>query len=184
MLEALGYLNAVSFVPSDHALCEKMVQLKIYQDSTNTALFKSDFVSFTQSTEEGIQIFYKSIRPFVGLIYTPESDYFSVRIPAIFFHEKNPTEVKSEQLSNSVIIDLYSTLKKQKLLSILDVPYYMHTKLQLIFMHAVSGSLKIKGVEWVVEEGYEIVTGDPETYPMRPSSIYLTRKNYSRRNIN
>jgi hypothetical protein len=159
-------------------------QLKIYQDSINTAIFKSDFVSFTQTPEDGVQIFYKSVRTFLGIVYDSNSAYSSVRIPAIFFHEKNPTEVKSEQLSNSVIIDLYSTLKKQKLLSILDVPYYMHTKLQLIFMHAVSGSLKIKGVEWVVEEGYEIVTGDPETYPMRPSSIYLTRKNYSRRNIN
>lgn len=143
---------------------------------------RSDYVEFTNFPRENIKTEYKSVKPFSGLYYDENSEYNVIRVPSRFFHERNNTTQKAIELSNSTIISASSLLKKQKLLEIDDCPYYMHTKLQLIFAHAASGSIKINEVEWTVAEEYEL-KDRPSTYPMRPAEIWLNRKNYIKRNV-
>jgi hypothetical protein len=106
-----------------------------------------------------------------------------MRIPGVFFHQRNPTEQKSIPISNSRGINTSSVLRKQKRFDIQDAPDYMHTKIQLIFQHAVSGSLLINGVEWTNEEAYEQDDSGPDSYPLKRAKTYLTRKNYVKRNV-
>jgi hypothetical protein len=58
------------------------------------------------------------------------------------------------------------------------MPDYMHTKILLALQHAISGSLLINGVEWTIEEEYELIESQSQYYPFQAASIWLTRKNY------
>lgn len=179
--ESISY--SLSLIPQDNGLCEETKRLYIINPSTEAVVAYSDLIRFSEYIAENIFIQYKSIKNFAGIIYDENSEYFSIRIPGVFFHERNPTDQKSLQLSNSRIVNTSSVLKKQKLFEIQDCPYYMHTKIQLILQHAVSGSVVINGVEWKIEEPYEIDDSRPDTYPMRSATTYLTRKNYLKRNV-
>lgn len=145
----------------------------------------TDFIMFTDKPFQYQEILYKSSKNFAQMYYTEESPYFNIAIPGVFFHERDLTQQKAIELSNSKIIGTGSELKKQKLFTIDDIPDYLHTKILLILQHSVSGSVKMNGVEWTVEEAYD--KGEPEevySYPLKPASIYLTRKGYTQRNAN
>ncbi len=151
--------------------------------SDETTIGRTDEVLFTSDNLCGKLVQYKSVKNFAGIPYDADSDYFNIFIPGVFFHGRNPTDQKSLGLSNSRVINTSSTLKKQKKFSIQDCPDYMHTKIQLILQHAVSGSLLIDGVEWTLEESYDQDDSSPDSYPFSRAEVYLTRKNYVKRNV-
>lgn len=146
----------------------------------------SDFVEFVSSWVNSpgsgrVDIQYRSIQNFADLLYDESSPYFQIQIEGRFRKERKITTQKSLELTE-MVLNTASSVKKQRLLVIDDMPDYMHTKLNLILAHAASGSVLINGKEWSVEENYE--EGErPESYPMSPAQIWLTEKTYYKHNV-
>lgn len=153
------------------------------QVAVYTPLYKSEIIKPSTDTDCSVEINYKTYKYFEGIVPVSGETYFTIFIPGRFFHERNKVEQKSIDLSNSRVINTASGLKKQKLLEIYDVPYYMHTKLQLILQYAISGSLLINGVEWTIEEDYAFQGDRPSTYPQQAAQVYLTRRNFLVHNV-
>ncbi len=159
--------------------------LEIIADE-ESEIFHSDeceFVSvWENSNHEGrVSIQYKSIQNFAGLIYDSSSSYFSIDLDARFRKENKVSVQKVLELTE-MVLNTASSLKKQRKLTIDDVPDFMHTKIQLILAHAASGSVLIDGKEWSIEEGYE-EGSRPDSYPMTPSEVKLTEKNFYEHNV-
>lgn len=145
---------------------------------------ETDYVQFSSLTPKSVLLQYKSLRNFDGIVYDEESDYFNLRIQGRFFHEGMPVNSKSIPLSRGRIINTSSEVKHGTKLEIQDVPYYMHTKILSALSHAVSGTLLINGIPWVLDPmEYDMGDERPDRYPMRPASIFLTQKNYVTRNV-
>jgi len=160
--------------------------VKVYDFKVFSNVAHSDCVNFTDQLVDGpgngsILIKYKSIQNFADLIYTPSSEYFSLRLQARFFHERQISANKSFTTTER-ILNTASSLKSQRKLSIDDVPAYMHRKIQLALAHSTSGSLLIDEVEWTIEENYELGSR-PESYPMYPAEIWLTEKEFYKHNV-
>lgn len=173
----------LSFLPSDYSLCDTSVRFELLKNGVLD--WKSDIIKFSTTPRKGTLIAYKGYKNFDGIYYNESSDYRYIWIPGVFFHQRNPTEQKSIELSNSRLINTASALRKQKMLSISDTTDYMHTKIQSILAHAAIGSLQIQEVEWSVEEDYELTQRSPngvDSYPLKPAKTYLTRRNYVKRN--
>lgn len=173
------------FTPSVVGLCDRPVVMRIMNVAEEPAveLAYTDVVLISTEPQTSIVMSYKSSKNYASLIYTSTSSYFTLRIPARFYHWRNSTEVEAEELSNSVIIDVAFTLKKQRLLTVGHMPEYMHTKIQLALAHAIAGSVLIKGYEWIMEEGYELIDVKAPEFPLKAANVYLTRRNYVSRNV-
>lgn len=184
----LIYINMETFVPGLPLPQIKLDYLRLsYASPTTTQTVEAftDQVIFTEEYFQYTELLYRSVKPFSQMYYDANSPYFRIVIPGVFFHERNTTQQKSIELSNSKIINTGSELKKQKLLTIDDAPDYFHNKILLILQHAVSGSVVINGVEWTIEENYDKPEPDETySYPLKPASVYLTRKGYVIRNSN
>jgi hypothetical protein len=138
-------------------------------------------VSTTPQPSQLIQ--YRSSKNNASIVYTANTPYFNFRVPGRFYNFRNKTEVEAEELSDSVVINTASSLSKQRMLTVGDLPEYMHTKIQLILAHAIAGSVLIKGYEWIMEETYELIERKAPEYPLKAANIYLTRRNYVSRNV-
>jgi hypothetical protein len=176
------FLNQVSFIPSETSpnLCER-IQLKIVDlTSPDTIVAKSDCIDIQNNHDCTMLWRYSNNRNFAGLIYediSPETT-FSIRIPAIFFHDRFPEEDNVIQLTES-IEKLSGTLTSQRLLETDYIPYYMHRKIQLILKHQ---TVLIDGQYWTKQEPYEIQDGD-RRWPVKKAKCFLTEKNYVQRAI-
>jgi hypothetical protein len=175
--------------PYDNSMCDKKVQFKIFDGDdpeTDTELYYSDPVYFpsvwANTNHSGrVVIQFKSVVNFAGLIYNESSEYFSIELDGRFRKGKLVTAQKSLELSN-VVLNLATSVKAQKVLTIDDVPDYMHKKITLGLAHTATGTVLVNDLEISVEEGYE--EGDrPGTYPLTPAEIVLTDKNYYKHNI-
>jgi len=189
---------SLSMTPSDESMCDKKIQFKIYTGTEETdgeldithedseELFYSDFIDFVSSWANGpnsgrVDIQYRSIQNFAGLLYDSESEYFQIQLEGRFRKERKITEEKALELTE-MVLNTAASVKKQRKLTIDDVPDYMHTKICLILAHAASGTVLVNGMEISKEEAYE--EGErPETYPLTPAEIWLTDKNYYKHNV-
>lgn len=189
---------SLAMTPSDESMCDKKIQFKIYTgtdetdgelditDEDSEELFYSDFVDFVSTWANGpdsgrVDIQYRSIQNFAGLLYDSESPYFQIQLEGRFRKERKITEEKSLELTE-MVLNTAASVKKQRKLTIDDVPDYMHTKICLILAHAASGSVLVNGMEISKEEAYE--EGErPESYPLTPAEIWLTDKNYYKHNV-
>jgi hypothetical protein len=172
-----------SFQLDAYTSCEKKVRFYVNDSDTEEMVGRSDFVDFTSDPDCGQLVKYKGIKEFAGIPYDLSSPYLWIRIPGVFFKDRHITEQKSIPISNGNIVSTASVLFKQKKFEIQDAPGYMHSKIILVFQHAVSGSLLIRDVEWLLEEGYEEDDSVPNNYPFYRATVHLTRKNYVKRNV-
>jgi len=107
------------------------------------------------------------------------SEVFQVRIPAILFHERFPSDREVAELSSSKIINLNSAMRAQKLLETDYLPYYFHQKIQLILMH---DTVLIDGKYWTYNEAYEIQDGD-RRWPEKKAKCWLNDRDFVQRNV-
>jgi hypothetical protein len=187
----IEYLSkySLSLVPSDESMCDKYVTFKIFDGpdpETDTEIYYTDSVEFvttwSNSNSEGrVDIQYRSIQNFAGLLYDESSPYFLIQLTGRFRKERKITAQKSLELTE-MVLNTAASVKKQRKLTLDDLPDYMHTKVNLILAHAASGSVLVDGMEITLEEGYE--EGDrPETYPLTPAEVQLTIKDYYKHNV-
>lgn len=181
-----GAIYDLSFVPSTYGLCDSKVVFEV-ADEDGIVIFTSDGVLLSSQPRANLRIQYKSNKPFASLFYTAETGYFSFRIEGRFFKERSVTEQDVLALSNNLIINTGSQLKRQRALVVGYMPDYMHNKLIIALQHAVSGSLKINNgideYEWTIENDYEPIESQSEKYAEQASRIWLTRKNYLLTNV-
>lgn len=206
------YVYRYAFVPIDlypNIICDEIVRIKYYNKTqidfnsglqygdyqmgdiqygaanVNDELYlvaKTDIFAISSEPSCSILIQYTSAQNFAGLIYDDYTGYFTIRIPGIFYQGRTKSEVKTIDLSNSLVINTASSLKSQRKILTKPMPDFMHLKFQLVLSHAISGSVLIDGVSWTQEESYEQEDLN-ELYPLKPANIYLTRKNYLQRNV-
>ena len=158
-----------------------VTDLALTQVSASLTVAKSDCLDIKESHEETVLINYHNNRVFASInsaAGTPDPE-FNLRIPAIFFEERFPKESESLILSNSRSVQLNAQVRRQKMLKVKPMPYYMHLKTQLAL---VFQTVTIDGIEWTLEESYEIDTGNPR-YPLKKATAWLTDKNYVLRNV-
>lgn len=147
---------------------------------TSEIVAKTDCLDIKQQHENSILLTYSNTRNFAGLIYentSPETE-FTIRIPAIFFHQRFPEEDEVMELSTS-LATLNGVVRKQRLLDIDYIPYYFHEKLKLILKHQ---TLSVFSRRWVKQEAYEILEGD-RRWPVKKAKCWLSEKDFVHRNI-
>lgn len=134
---------------------------------------KSDCIDIQDSHDCTLAIEYSNNRNFSGLIYETASPEltFKTRVPAIFFHDKFPEEDEAMELTTG-IQKTSGFLKSQRLFETDYMPYYMHKKLKLIFMHQ---TILIDNLYWLKEEAYEIADGD-RRWPVKKGKVFLTSR--------
>jgi hypothetical protein len=141
---------------------------------------QSDCLDIRQSHNESILLTFSNHRNFAGLVYqnTSPNTEFTIRVPAIFFHQRFPEEDEVMELS-SELITLNGTVRKQRRLDMDYVPYYFHEKMKLILKHQF---LQIFNREWVKQEAYEITEGN-RLAPLKSAKCWLSEKDFVHRNI-
>lgn len=166
------------------AFCNQKIRLNIIQDaSPETEVFRSDCLDIKTTHSCTTLIRYTANRDYAGLVYadeSPEAEFY-IRVPSVFFHERNPEEDKSLELSNSVIINTSGTIKSQRRLDVFPTPDYFHRKLQLALRHQ---TVEIDNKLWIREEAYEKSVPQNPRWPLKKASVWLTERNFVVRNIN
>jgi len=146
-----------------------------------TPTYKSDCLDIKSSQDETVLITYSDNKNFASLNYSlvsPDPE-FTLRIPAIFFHERFPEESEVIELSNSRSIQLNAQVKAQRWLQIKPMPYYMHRKMKLVLKHQF---VTIDDQDWVQSELYELIDSSQRS-PMKKATVWLTEKDYLLRNV-
>lgn len=126
-------------------------------------------------------ISYTNSKDFADIEYTtfsPNAEFY-IRIPAVFFHERNTEEQERFETSGQTIVRLRDEIKIKRLLEIGFMPDYMHRKLLLILAH---DTVEIDSEEWVRNDPYEKVDGN-RRYPLKKANVLLTQQGYIKRNI-
>lgn len=147
---------------------------------TSEIVAKTDCLDIKQEHENSILLTYSNTRNFAGLVYentSPETE-FTIRVPAIFFHQRFPEEDEVMELSTS-LVTLNGVVRKQRMLDTDYLPYYFHEKLKLILKHQV---LELYNRQWVKQEAYEILEGD-RRWPVKKAKCWLSEKDFVHRNI-
>lgn len=180
---ATYYLNKTSFIPFDEGICNQRIKINILDDgSPQLVVAKSDCLDVRTSHACTKLIEYSNTRNFAGLIYdedlSPDETY-TIRVPATFFHERFPEDDETIELTD-MVVNLNSSMKRQKRLDFDYMPYYMHNKIKLILKHQ---QLTIDDKDWVKQEEYEMSDSENKRFPIRMSSVWLTDKNYIQRNV-
>jgi hypothetical protein len=119
-----------------------------------------------------VLIEYSNSSDFDGLYYSDPSPNttFQLRIPAIFFEEKNPQEQEDIELSNGRIVTIRQTIVEKRLLETGFMPNYMHRKLQKVLMHE---TVSIDGDYWKRRDSYD--DSPIKKYNLKRAEVLLTK---------
>lgn len=186
LLQTIAFINTlstvytVSFTPSDYAIEDEVISLKIFQGSIER--FKSDCIELKETWEETVLITYSDNKNFASLNYSlvsPDPEFY-IRIPAVFEHSRFPQESEQLELSSSRMIALNSMIKAQKRLETAPMPAHMHRKMILVLHHQF---VEIGNQGWVKEEAYEIQDPPNRRVAMKKANVWLTEKDYFIRNV-
>lgn len=145
-------------------------------------LANSDCLDIKTSHDCTALIRYDNDKDFAGLEYSsfsPTAEFY-LRIPAVFFHERNTEEEENFEESTENIVRLRNEIKLKKLLEVGFMPDYMHRKLLLILAH---DTVEIDGESWIKRDPYEKEEPGNKRYPLKKASVLLTQKDYIKRNI-
>ena len=158
----------------------------IYMHNFNLELRRivaySDCVDIKESHDCTQLIRYDNTKDFAGIEYSsfsPTAEFY-LRIPAIFFHERNTEEEENFEESSENIVRLRNEIKLKRLLEVGFMPDYMHRKLLLILAH---DTIEIDGESWIKRDPYEKEEPGNRRYPLKKASVLLTQKDYIKRNI-
>jgi hypothetical protein len=177
------WMNFASLIPSDHGICEQKIKFEVINttESPDEVVAKSDCILISDANPDPtVLIEYSNNRNFAGLVYenvSPEQT-FSIRIPAVFFHERFPEEDEVAELSTS-IITLNGEMRAQRLLDTAHMPYYMHRKIKLILKHQ---AVTVAGLAIAKQDAYEIDEGD-RRWPLKKAKCWLTERDFVQRNV-
>lgn len=147
-----------------------------------TIVAYSDCLDIRTSHDCTQLIRYDNTKDFAGIEYStfsPTAEFY-LRIPAIFFHERNTEEEESFEESSENIVRLRNEIKLKRLLEVGFMPDYMHRKLLLILAH---DTVEIDGESWIKRDPYEKEEPGNRRYPLKKASVLLTQKDYIKRNI-
>ena len=176
-------IYSATFTPSDLDICDEKIILKI-KDSSLDVLAQSDCLDIKTSHDCTALIHYDNAKDFAGLeyastTYTPGFEFY-IRIPAVFFHERNTEEEENFEESTENMVRLRNEIKLKRLLEVGFMPDYMHRKLLLILAH---DTVEIDGESWIKRDPYEKEEPGNKRYPLKKASVLLTQKDYIKRNI-
>jgi hypothetical protein len=142
----------------------------------------SDCLDIRTSHDCTALIRYDNSKDFADIEYSdfsPTAEFY-LRIPAVFFHETNPSEQENFETSGQTIVRLRNEIKIKKLLEVGFMPDYMHRKLMLILAH---DTVEIDGETWVQQDPYEKPDPSNKRYPLKKATVLLTQQGYIKRNI-
>lgn len=148
---------------------------------SDAIIYKSDCLDIRTEHECTELIDYSNNKNFAGLVYEGISPgpTFSLRLPAVFFHESFPQEEEVNPLSNDTWLQSYSMITRKKNLDLGYMPYYMHQKTQLVLMH---DNIEIREEQWTRRDPYNIEEAH-KRYPKPKANVLLTDKNFIQRNL-
>lgn len=147
-----------------------------------TTLASSDCIDVRESHDCTQLIRYDNSKDFADIEYTdfsPTAEFY-IRIPAIFFHERNTEEQERFETSGETIVRLRDEIKVKRLLEVGYMPDYMHRKLLLILAH---DTIEIDSETWVRNDPYEKIDPANKRYPLKRAQVLLTQQGYIKRNI-
>lgn len=134
-----------------------------------TPIFKSDLIYFTDDVFGTQLLQYSNANDYAGISYAA-AEKFCKRIPAKFYEEREPEEDESEALSDSTIVKLAGTVKRQKFLEIEPLPPYEILKIKLILKH---NSLKVDD-DYCIQEESMNVSKLNDRFALFISKVWLT----------
>jgi hypothetical protein len=178
-LDRIGDLHYISYTPQNYGFTDEQIQFLI-KNGSGTTILKSDCLDIQESHDCTLLIDYFDTKNYACLVYenTSPDQTFSIRVPAVFFHEDYPEEDEIIELIETNVMTA-NQVKTQRLLDIDYMPYYMHYKLKLILKHKF---IIIDDSNWVKEEKYDLVKGD-RRWPIKKASVLLTQKSSIVRNV-
>lgn len=144
---------------------------------TETIVANSDLLSIKVDHPRTKAILYSNDTDFAGIIYEGLDPVpnFMIRVEAKFYKRRRPEENESEELSDGSVVKLLGTVKKQKLLQVMQATPYLHDKLAYVLQH---NTIYIDNQAWHKEENYETEELD-EKNPFEKGQAFLTQKNNS-----
>jgi hypothetical protein len=179
ILKTFSYYT--SFVPSDLSICDRHIRTKIVNVTASPEVeeMKSDYLDIQEDHQCTNQIEYTNNKNVLGLLFEQVSPVptFYLRVHSVFFHERFPTEQFSMELTSGYE-RLSGSIKAQRLFETDYLPYYMHRKLQLIFMMQ---SILIDGFYWTQEEAYQEIESSNKRWPIKMANVYLTQRDFVQR---
>lgn len=162
---------------------EGQYSIKVHStsDLSGPLVYKTDCLDVRSDHPCTGLITYSNNKDFAGIPYENVSPgpEFNIRIPMVFFHEDLPQEEEVHPLSDDTWLRLSSRIEKKRNLEIGYVPYYMHEKIQLILMQ---DNIEIDGLMWDKRDPYKKDDAN-KRYPLRKAGVWLTDKNYIKRNL-
>jgi hypothetical protein len=190
-ISAVRYVHEVEFTATERGFCNQRVRFEAVNRDTEEIILHTDYVNFETVVKNSVLIKYKSEQNFAGLIYNEYSQYRWLRVAGRFFHPAKAGTQASSELSNGTVITRNYTMKRRKKLEVQDCPEYMNVKIDLALAHCVddgsnTGIVEINGVMWILDGEqyqYEGAADRPDTYPLQPGEVLLTRKNYFKQNV-
>lgn len=138
--------------------------------------YRTDYFKVGENIDENTQLIYTSTKDFDGIPYEGIDGYFAIRVQSLFFFGDDPMVSKVLDLSNSTIIETGSSLKKRRKFTLDDMPEYMRDKIKRVLMHGVKGSVLIENVNWIIDSDFSDVGSRPDSYPMKATEVWLTKK--------
>lgn len=175
------YTSSVILNTLSPEICNQKIQFKIIETgSPETVIARSDCLDLASSHEGSILIRYSNPRNYAGLVYgnTSPDESFYLRVPAMFYHEREVTEEEQIVLTDQIVQQNNMT-KTQRLLSTDSLPDYFHKKLQLVLKHQ---TIDILDRYWVKEEPYDLQESDRRN-PLQKAKLWLTDKDSIQRNV-
>jgi hypothetical protein len=182
LLNSTTYIYSLELTPEELGYCDNQVIFRIIDAdaSPDLVVATSDCVQIKTSSYCTIPIDYSNNKDFNNLIFEDlsPSPTFRIRIPAVFFHEDNPSEQESTELSNGETVRLWNKIEERRHLQIGFLPHYMHRKIQMILM---CDNITIDGKNWIRKEAYEKVEGN-RLYPLKKANVWLHDKEFIKEN--
>lgn len=136
-------------------------------------LAKSDCLDIRTTQDCTKLIEYTNSSDFDGLKYGGNyspSTTFSLRVPCVFFEERNPQEQEDIELSNGEIVTIRQSIQQKRLLETGYMPNYMHLKLQKVLMH---DTVSIDGETWRKRDSYD--DSPVRKYNLKMAKVLLTK---------
>lgn len=137
--------------------------------STFVPVFRSDLIYFTDDVFGTQLLQYSNANDYAGISYAA-AEKFCLRVAAKFYEEREPEEDESEALSDSTVVKLSGTVKRQKLLEIEPLPPYLIFKLKLILKH---NTLKVDDQYYIQEESLDVSKLN-DRFALFLSKVWLT----------
>lgn len=184
LVEVAEGIYEVDFTPADYDITDEEIYFEGSEAVDTTRLLLSDGIRIMESVDNAtLWTISNTVDDNVGVDYDglhfqDATTVFNYYIPGRFYFQRGVEAMQNENISTGEIIELGSSVKKQRLLEVDWAPDYFHIKMKKVLKLQY---LLHEGVQYKQEEQY--LDGEPENFSKRQAKVWLTEQGSIVRNV-